>query len=157
MARQVCIGCKSRFFEDENSLFEGNYYCSYCRLKARLCGVCGLIKVMKHETVNDVWLCEDCKDRTSTFPNLWLMLRFRCFQRDKFHCVYCGRSPLLDLTVMLHCDHVKPKSKGGEDILENLVTSCSECNMGKMDVMLDNYTRRLISRRLNGINQEVKK
>ena len=157
MSREHCVGCGDRFFDDETSLYEGKFYCSYCRPNIKTCAVCGGIKVMKKNIANEFGICDECKGTTSAFPNLWLMLRFKCFERDKFHCVYCGRSPMLDLTVLLHCDHVKPRSKGGQDILDNLVTSCRECNMGKMDVMLDNYTRRLISRRNNGNNQEVKK
>ena len=55
-------------------------------------------------------------------------LRFEVFKRDKFTCQYCGRkSP----DVILECDHVQPKSKGGEDVLLNLTTSCFDCNHGK--------------------------
>lgn len=55
-------------------------------------------------------------------------LRFKVFSRDRFTCVYCGRSAP---HVILECDHKEPKSKGGPDTLENLVTSCKDCNRGK--------------------------
>lgn len=55
-------------------------------------------------------------------------LRFEVFKRDAFTCGYCGRrSP----DVVLEADHVLPKSQGGRDELDNLVTSCEECNRGK--------------------------
>lgn len=55
-------------------------------------------------------------------------LRFGVFRRDNFTCRYCGRpSP----SVILHCDHINPRSKGGETTLENLITACSDCNFGK--------------------------
>ena len=55
-------------------------------------------------------------------------LRFEVFKRDRFTCQYCGaQSP----DVVLHCDHIEPKSKGGEDTLLNLVTACQGCNSGK--------------------------
>jgi hypothetical protein len=55
-------------------------------------------------------------------------LRFEVFKRDDFVCRYCGRrSP----AVILEVDHVIPRSGGGRDDLENLVTSCFECNRGK--------------------------
>ena len=56
--------------------------------------------------------------------------RFRVFQRDNFTCRYCNRSGPVD-GVVLHVDHVHPKSKLGSDDLDNLVTACRDCNLGK--------------------------
>lgn len=55
-------------------------------------------------------------------------LRFEVFKRDGFTCRYCGRRPP---EVILNADHVTPVSKGGEDVLDNLATSCWDCNNGK--------------------------
>jgi len=54
--------------------------------------------------------------------------RFEVFKRDNFTCVYCGRKPP---AVVLECDHINPKSKGGLDEIDNLTTSCFDCNRGK--------------------------
>lgn len=55
-------------------------------------------------------------------------VRFQVFKRDEFTCTYCGRkSP----EVELEADHKIPRSKGGTDDPENLVTSCTDCNRGK--------------------------
>ena len=54
--------------------------------------------------------------------------RFEVFKRDQFTCVYCGQTPP---KVVLHVDHVEPISKGGTNDINNLVTSCSDCNLGK--------------------------
>jgi hypothetical protein len=61
-------------------------------------------------------------------------LRFKVFLRDGFRCRYCGLC--VDDGAVLHVDHVYPKSKGGEDTLENLVTACVDCNLGKSDMLL---------------------
>jgi 5-methylcytosine-specific restriction endonuclease McrA len=61
-------------------------------------------------------------------------LRFTVFQRDGFRCRYCGRTPADG--ALLEADHVLPRSKGGPDTLENLVTACWECNSGKSDRLL---------------------
>lgn len=61
-------------------------------------------------------------------------LRFRILQRDNFTCVRCGRSPTKDKTIVLHIDHRKPYSKGGETVFDNLETLCSKCNIGKSDL-----------------------
>lgn len=63
-----------------------------------------------------------------------LKKRFDVFERDGFKCVYCGR--LSSDNCELQVDHVHPKSKGGLDELDNLVTSCFECNIGKSDRIL---------------------
>ena len=64
-----------------------------------------------------------------------LRLRFKVLQRDHFKCCICGASPAKDSSVELHVDHIKPWSKGGETVLDNLQTLCSKCNLGKSDLM----------------------
>lgn len=60
-------------------------------------------------------------------------LRFEVFKRDNFTCRYCGRKTP---QVVLEVDHVIPVAKGGTDELDNLVTSCWECNRGKGAALL---------------------
>ncbi|MCL2722870.1 MAG: HNH endonuclease [Polyangiaceae bacterium] len=48
--------------------------------------------------------------------------------RDGHQCQYCGKQPpLRDLNI----DHVLPRSRGGADSWENLVTACRYCNLRK--------------------------
>lgn len=60
-----------------------------------------------------------------------LRLRFLVMKRDNFKCCMCGRSPANTPNLELHIDHIKPWSKGGETVIENLQTLCSDCNLGK--------------------------
>lgn len=60
--------------------------------------------------------------------------RFDVFKRDGFTCAYCGRKPP---AVTLEVDHIIPRAEGGGDEIENLVTSCFDCNRGKRDGLLD--------------------
>lgn len=55
-------------------------------------------------------------------------IRFDVFKRDGFRCQYCGRTPPI---VLLEVDHIHPRSKGGSDHEDNLLTSCEDCNRGK--------------------------
>lgn len=57
-------------------------------------------------------------------------LRFEVFKRDRFTCVYCGATPP---GVLLHIDHVIPVAGGGDNTIDNLVTACQPCNLGKSD------------------------
>jgi len=58
-------------------------------------------------------------------------LRFKVFQRDRFRCVSCGRSPATHLNVELHADHGDSVAADGKTTLENLQTLCQDCNLGK--------------------------
>ncbi len=59
-------------------------------------------------------------------PYKHIMLnRKNILRRDGYRCQYCGRRE--DLTV----DHVIPRSRGGRDTWENLVTACTRCNSRK--------------------------
>ena len=52
-------------------------------------------------------------------------------KRDNFTCAYCGK--YRDLTV----DHIFPKSKGGKDHWDNLISACKKCNSRKGDRTLE--------------------
>lgn len=54
--------------------------------------------------------------------------RRNILKRDKHKCAYCGRSDR-PLTV----DHIVPRSRGGTDSWENLITACLNCNNRKGD------------------------
>lgn len=52
------------------------------------------------------------------------------YKRDDHECQYCGSRE--NLTI----DHVIPRSKGGQDTWDNLVTCCSSCNHKKGNNLL---------------------
>ena len=54
------------------------------------------------------------------------------FARDGWTCVYCGAAD-----VRLTLDHVVPRSRGGDPVWENVVTSCAPCNLRKGDRLLE--------------------
>jgi len=54
------------------------------------------------------------------------LTRRNVFQRDGHACQYCGyRGDQLSI------DHVIPRSRGGPDTWENVITACIRCNVGK--------------------------
>jgi CRISPR/Cas system Type II protein with McrA/HNH and RuvC-like nuclease domain len=115
---EICLSCKKEF-ETDNSTKK---FCSEdCRI--------AYDKIKEFNARNG--LVEDDKNKFLNF----LKLRFEVFKRDNFTCVYCGRSPKED-GVKIVVDHILPKSKGGNDLYDNLATSCEECNSGKSDVLL---------------------
>jgi len=54
------------------------------------------------------------------------------FARDGWKCVYCGTA-----SGRLTLDHVVPRSRGGDSVWENVVTSCAPCNLRKGNRLLD--------------------
>jgi len=61
-------------------------------------------------------------------------LRFIVMRRDSFKCQSCGRSPAMTAGLVLHVDHVHPRSKNGPTKMDNLQTLCEQCNIGKSDL-----------------------
>jgi hypothetical protein len=56
-------------------------------------------------------------------------IRWQVFKRDKWKCLSCGRSA--EDNIILHVDHILPRSKGGKDEIDNFQTLCDTCNIGK--------------------------
>ncbi|MEO0621686.1 MAG: HNH endonuclease [Pseudomonadota bacterium] len=56
--------------------------------------------------------------------------RFNLFLRDEFTCQYCGAKGEMTF------DHVMPRSRGGRTTWENVVASCSKCNLRKANLTL---------------------
>ncbi len=54
-----------------------------------------------------------------------VLTRRNLMKRDRYTCQYCSKKT--DLTI----DHVLPRSRGGKDSWENLVTACNKCNVQK--------------------------
>ena len=87
-------------------------------------------------------ILEDIKNNISTFkkPSIIrlthhvvipyrkvILSKENIHKRDNYQCAYCGK--YRDLTI----DHIKPKSKGGKDTWENLISACFKCNSRKGD------------------------
>lgn len=92
--------------------------------------------------MEESWLSQDDIDSwiVPLFPSLRRKsgvrksVRFAVLKRDGFRCVYCGADASEQ---KLHVDHVKPKSLGGSDDIDNLVTACQPCNLGKSNKHAD--------------------
>ncbi len=91
------------------------------------------VEAVPQETV--VVLPNQRERKTSRDPS-W-RLRFLVNRRDRFTCRACGRSPAVEPDVILHVDHIKAWSKGGETTMENLQTLCQRCNIGKSDLAMN--------------------
>jgi 5-methylcytosine-specific restriction endonuclease McrA len=70
-----------------------------------------------------------------------MLSRKNILRRDGHRCQYCGSSAS-QLTV----DHITPRSRGGTDSWENLITACVKCNNAKGNRPLDKTGMTLLSR-----------
>ena len=67
-----------------------------------------------------------------------LLTQKNLFVRDSYTCQYCMRhKSQFKHKEFLTRDHVHPVAKGGKDVWENVVTSCSTCNNKKADKLLE--------------------
>ena len=59
--------------------------------------------------------------------------------------MYCGATPP---QAVLHVDHINPVANGGKNDIDNLISSCSECNFGKGSALLTSVPQDLQSKAL---------
>jgi 5-methylcytosine-specific restriction endonuclease McrA len=78
------------------------------------------------------------KDYVPMPYNSVVFTRKNIFLRDNYTCQYCGKTG--NLTI----DHIIPRSKGGEDVWENVVACCIRCNNKKGDRLPEEEGMRLI-------------
>lgn len=64
------------------------------------------------------------------------------FYRDNCQCLYCGQYFTF---AELSRDHVKPSSRGGYDVWENVVAACKRCNQFKGDRLLKETNMELLA------------
>ena len=81
--------------------------------------------------------------------------RWKVLKRDNYTCQYCGQSAP---DVVLHIDHITPVARGGRSTIDNLVTSCAKCNLGKStDSTNDFSSRKIIGERVKELECELEK
>ncbi len=147
-----CIYCNNNFY---SKLGTAKFCSSLCsgrdlRLKNNCkkinikinCKECG--KDFTKKSHNHLYCKKECllkeyerEKKKGNYQGHYLKLRFKILKRDNFTCSYCGRNVKED-KIKLQADHIIPKSKGGNDDEDNLITSCYECNFGKRDVLIIN-------------------
>mgnify|MGYP001241326494 CR=1 FL=1 len=84
------------------------------------------------------------------------------WERDDYVCQYCGVK--IESKADLTADHVLPRSIGGKETYENMVTACTACNRRKGNCTPDQAGMRLLrkpfrppmSKRMQLVMQEVK-
>ena len=68
-------------------------------------------------------------------------VRDEVYTRDQYACFYCGKTQ--DEGAVLNLDHFIPRKLGGTNEVDNLFTSCKNCNNRKGAVGPGEIYRRL--------------
>lgn len=78
------------------------------------------------------------------------------FVRDDFTCQYCNRhkSEFRHFEFLTR-DHVQPKSRGGPNTWENLVTTCSTCNNKKGDRTPEEANMKLLKKPIKPTSMDL--
>lgn len=73
----------------------------------------------------------------------WQQLRYRALVLHGRRCMCCGATP--DDGIVLHVDHIKPRSKYPELELDisNLQILCRDCNLGKSNIYEHDFRKSL--------------
>jgi 5-methylcytosine-specific restriction endonuclease McrA len=125
--------------------------CEQWQFWAKLCGECG------ERFPKDYEITEPNEYRSP--PTTWRdrlsrKLLLSVYKRDDYICQYCARQ-CYDSWVsdpkQLTIDHLLPHSGGGSNDIDNLITSCRECNSVKGNKHFDSIedARRYIRDKLN--------
>lgn len=136
---KVCANCNREFHRKYTSKSLAPYCSTDCAkrdnyratdLSVKLCKKCN--KGFRSAQSRQVYCSETCSSqvRYQNVNALRKITYWDVLSRDNFQCQYCGKTPTQH-GITLHIDHIKPKSDGGKDKLDNLVTACSECNLHK--------------------------
>lgn len=65
--------------------------------------------------------------------------RLAIYIRDGLACAYCGAT--IEDGAQFSLDHLRPRSKGGKNEPNNLVTCCTRCNSRRQDRALASWIR----------------
>ncbi len=75
------------------------------------------------------------------------------YEKTNGHCGYCGKE--LEQNSMWHIEHMQPKSKRGSSNLDNLIPSCTTCNINKSNKNPQEFKALIIARTIRYIRNAM--
>ena len=93
-----------------------------------------LFKANLDEEVEDFIARSKSVRLSEEYPAWWKSLSAEILLRDNYTCGYCGQ-----YGGKLEIDHKTPKSRGGSDSKDNLITACRHCNRQKRNKTVAEY------------------
>ena len=74
-----------------------------------------------------------------------LYKREKVYIKYEGRCAYCGAN--IEFREGFEVDHLKPKSRGGTNDIDNLMPSCERCNQLKYNSDIEEFRKKIISLR----------
>lgn len=125
----VCVKCKELYFNLNIIKDLTDLFCSYCKPSKNFLHEEN-ISISNYVGIIIGWeikLAADLKKRS--FYNYK-----KVYKRDGYQCQFCNYSFKNSQEFRpLHIDHLKPWSAGGANSMDNMVVSCSKCNLHASD------------------------
>lgn len=121
----------------------------------KICPICN--KEFKSKNSRHIYCSKKCLKiayENNNLNNSKNQIRFKVFLRDNFTCIYCGRSTF-EHNIELHLEHINPKSKNGDDNINNYATSCKDCNLSKHDILLPKNIKDRITKEIKLRNKDI--
>jgi hypothetical protein len=135
-AIMICKDCQQDKPEEAFSYLPASHRfvrtCNACRKAKAAATISSMVRVCREcgkgyrPTSGNSWYCSDSCRAQHNVP----LSAYVIFERDRFRCIYCGRSSIED-GIALAIDHIVPYALGGAGTPNNLVTACSNCNHSK--------------------------
>lgn len=114
-----CFKCNNRFIQNEQE----DCFCDYCQYDEKYIPEDSYCEIKHRGNIIDFEIEVAANRKRSSFNYK------KVLKRDKYQCQYCGYHPsLVDEFIPISIDHIKPHFVGGNNSMENLITSCMECN-----------------------------
>lgn len=131
-------------------------------MKLLHCKICG--NEYKSKCPNTLYCSEECRNK-GTHKNRKKKISknnfkrssqdYLIYERDNFTCIYCGKNSIED-SIKLTFDHVIPISRGGSNLVPNIITSCDICNKSKNNKILNDELLQKVLTTIEQRNNKIK-
>ncbi len=119
----------------------------------------GRLERRKHKLARKAGVEAETFEQKLERVEFWRVLRLAVFERDRGKCRACGKPLDIEAGIAanaLHCHHVRHRSVGGTDTLDNLAATCATDHRlhhdGRLTIAGDpNGTLFLVLRDLKGV------
>lgn len=138
LGNSECLWCQSTFPKAQHNQKYCSKECGFLFRKANGSEPLDLRKCPNCEIEFDpgfphqVYCGERCKRESRRTISYYTI-----FGRDRFNCIYCGRSPLRSMDIELVLVHVRPWRSSKDSTASNVATCCATCKSERQKNPID--------------------
>ena len=116
--------------------------CPSCGVWQFNCDTCECGELLKNHKLTDKELPEIRTEEPNWRDRIPTSVRERVYERDEYVCQYCGiwcYESYVQNPRAVVIDHAIPVAIGGNNDIDNLITSCRKCNGIKSDKIFETF------------------